>query len=522
MRIELTSTAARDVKLAVTGQAMASPASRMTARQGAVIRTFAGFGSKLVTRVGAPGNDTGTASTSATDYRITLTRPLHLHPGHTTVVRVDQALVPLDAGIASKPLADIHAWNANRKRWTGYLDAVSSSHLAGIPDAVAQRVAVKAVETLTGNWRAPRGDIHHAGVIPSYSVDYFTGFWAWDSWKHAAALALFAPELAREQILAMFDYQAASGMIPDCIYLDQSENNWRDTKPPLASWAVMAVYRATGDKDFLATMYPRLVRYHRWWYTHRDHDHDGLAEYGSTDGSKIAAKWESGMDNAVRFDHIKMLKNGPHAWSMNQASVDLNADLYAEDKDLARIAAILDKPDAHAHWRQKAATLKHAIRTRLFDAEAGYFFDLKLDGRPVKVYGSDGWIPLWAGAATPAQARAVAAVMMDPHKFATDMPLPTLARDNPAFSPIKGYWRGPIWIDQALFGIEGLHRYGFDEEANTLARRLVLDAKGLARGQVPFYENYDPLTGRGYQSRNFSWSAASYLLLLNDDIQTTQ
>jgi putative isomerase len=28
------------------------------------------------------------------------------------------------------------------------------------------------------------------------------------------------------------------------------------------------------------------------------------------------------------------------------------------------------------------------------------------------------------------------------------------------------------------------------------------------------YENYDPLTGHGYQSANFSWAAASYLLLL--------
>lgn len=28
------------------------------------------------------------------------------------------------------------------------------------------------------------------------------------------------------------------------------------------------------------------------------------------------------------------------------------------------------------------------------------------------------------------------------------------------------------------------------------------------------YENYDPLSGHGYQSPNFSWSAASYLLLL--------
>lgn len=50
-----------------------------------------------------------------------------------------------------------------------------------------------------------------------------------------------------------------------------------------------------------------------------------------------------------------------------------------------------------------------------------------------------------------------------------------------------------------------------------MARRLVLNAKGLT-GQEPIYENYDPLTGHGYQSPNFSWSAASYLLLLQQEV----
>jgi putative isomerase len=103
--------------------------------------------------------------------------------------------------------------------------------------------------------------------------------------------------------------------------------------------------------------------------------------------------------------------------------------------------------------------------------------------------------------------------MLDPSKFATLMPFPTLAADDPHFSPIKGYWRGPVWLDQAYFGVEALRRYGYGREADDMARRLVLNAKGLAQ-QAPIFENYDPLTGQGYQSPNFSWSAASYLLLL--------
>ena len=34
-----------------------------------------------------------------------------------------------------------------------------------------------------------------------------------------------------------------------------------------------------------------------------------MCEYGATDGTLEAAAWESGMDNAIRFDGAVMLKN---------------------------------------------------------------------------------------------------------------------------------------------------------------------------------------------------------------------
>jgi len=87
---------------------------------------------------------------------------------------------------------------------------------------------------------------------------------------------------------------------------------------------------------------------------------------------------------------------------------------------------------------------------------------------------------------------------------------------------VKGYWRGPVWLDQSLFGVEALRRYGYRAQADAMARRLVLDAQGLAGGQATFRENYDPLTGQGEQSQNFSWSAASYLLLLGNRADAAQ
>ena len=41
------------------------------------------------------------------------------------------------------------------------------------------------------------------------------------------------PELAKNNIRAMFDYQQPDGMIIDCIYTDPSENNARDQQASL-------------------------------------------------------------------------------------------------------------------------------------------------------------------------------------------------------------------------------------------------------------------------------------------------
>jgi putative isomerase len=515
VRIEIVSSTARYVTANLADRIMSPKTTMVRPGPGRVAETFTSSNITIDTQVHAGASGPAFAATNESGYVFGL-KPLHLEQGRPTVLYVEQTVLP-DEHTQAPPLADFDAaWTQDRARWAGYLASVPSSHLAGVSDEVARRVSLKAIVTLLGNWRAARGDLHHDGVIPSYSNPEFNGFWAWDSWKHAAALAHIAPALARDQMRAMFDYQRADGMVPDCIYLDKKGNNWRDSKPPLAAWAMLEIYRATRDKAFVAELYDKLVRYHRWWQQDRDHDRNGLAEYGATDGARIAAAWESGMDNAVRFDGAKMLKNGKGAWSIDRESVDLNAYLYREKLDLAALAGALGNGVDRDMWRQEAAKLAPLIRERMFDEQAGYFFDARLGGRErIRVYGAEGWAPLWAGVATPEQAQAVSRVMLDPQKFGTLMPFPSLAKDDPRFSPIKGYWRGPVWLDQAYFGVVALRRYGFRREADETARRLVLNAQGLAQ-QAPMYENYDPLTGKGYQSPNFSWSAASYYLLAHD------
>ncbi len=72
----------------------------------------------------------------------------------------------------------------------------------------------KSIFTLLNNRQSATGGLKHEGVYPSYTG--FPGFWAWDSWKHAYALAAIEPELAKNCIRSMYDYQDTCGMIADC------------------------------------------------------------------------------------------------------------------------------------------------------------------------------------------------------------------------------------------------------------------------------------------------------------------
>ena len=450
----------------------------------------------------------------------------------------------------------------NNTRWQGYLDK-TFANATGKVDESYKNAAVKSIETLTTNWRSAAGDILHDGVVPSMSYKWFIGMWAWDSWKQAVATAEFDGELAKNNIRALFDYQITeddelrpqdAGAIIDAIFYNKDEarggdgGNWneRNSKPALAAWAVWNVYESTGDKEFLKEMYPKLVAYHDWWYTNRDHDQNGIAEYGgmvhefnnSREEIVLAAAWESGMDNAPRFDvegygeedtGVDVFENKDEngnlvGYSINQESVDLNAYLYAEKGFLKSMAEALGNTEDAKKYTEEAEYVREYVSDNMFDEETGFFYDLQIneDGSEKKLLvnrgkGPEGWIPLWAKMATQEEADQVVENMLDGNKFNTTVPFGTASQDNPSFNANK-YWRGPVWLDQALYGVEALQNYGYYDDAVTAAKKMFNNAEGLM-GDGPIRENYNPLTGVGLHTKNFSWSASAYYLMYKNTLE---
>lgn len=499
---------------------------------------------------------------------------------------------------------------ASQARWERYLQkGLTNPHAT--PEQT--RVAVKAIETLNGNWRSPGGAVRFNTVTPSVTGRWFSGnqTWPWDTWKQAFAMAHFNPEIAKENIRAVFSWQIKpddpvrpqdTGFVPDLIAWNLSPErggdggNWneRNTKPSLAAWSVMEVYNTTQDKAWLAEMYPKLVAYHDWWLRNRDHNGNGVPEYGATrdkahntatgemlftvkKGDKeeslsglnnyariidngqydsleipaqVAASWDSGRDDAAVFGFIdkaqldKYVENGGKrsdwtvkfaenrskkgdllGYSLLQESVDQASYMYSDNHYLAQMASLLGKEQEASHYRQLADKLATYINTCMFDAKSGFYYDLRIEDKPLangcagkpiveRGKGPEGWSPLFNGAATQEHADAVVKVMLDPKEFNTWVPLGTAALTNPAFGA-DIYWRGRVWVDQFWFGLKGMERYGYREQAQTLAETFFKHAKGLT-SDGPIQENYNPLTGAQQGAPNFSWSAAHLYMLYND------
>ena len=59
------------------------------------------------------------------------------------------------------------------------------------------------------------------------------------------------------------------------------------------------------------------------------------------------------------------------------------------------------------------------------------------------------------------------------------------------------------------------------EEAKDMVLKMFVNAEGLL-SDGPIRENYNPLTGEGLHTKNFSWSAAAFYLLYQNVLTGNQ
>ncbi|MFF5181456.1 glycogen debranching N-terminal domain-containing protein [Micromonospora sp. NPDC000316] len=159
---------------------------------------------------------------------------------------------------------------------------------------------------------------------------------------------------------------------------------------------------------------------------------------------------------------------------------------YAYDAKIrgARLARqFWGDPEFADQLERDAAELKERFNRDWWVADGGYYaLALDPDGRQCDVLSSNIGHLMWSGIVEPERAEQLAQHLVGPRLF-SGWGVRTLAEGEARYNPI-GYHNGTIWPFDNSFIAWGLRRYGFAEEAATIANGM-LDAATYFDGRLP-------------------------------------
>ena len=325
---------------------------------------------------------------------------------------------------------------------------------------------------LFGNLQRPDVLSAHRYALPGPA---FRGVYLWDSAFIAQIWRAWDREAAGDilrAVVALRDGDRLQHMVADFI---QSAF----TQPPLIAWSLAALAEDGASDALVAELYPALTGYHAWLLKHRRLG-DGLFAWQHP--------YESGIDNSPRFSNRDESRFNATA---GVAAPDFSAYMVLHDEALAALARRLGREAEAAQFAQEAAEVRAAMNARLWHEADGCYYDRDLaSGEWVRLRTIASLLPLWAGVPDEARARRMLAQVMDPMRFGTLIPFPSVARDERSFE--LDMWRGPVWVNTAYGVLLGLQRYGFHREMAELGWRLCEGVYRVFAEKRQIYEFYDP------------------------------
>jgi hypothetical protein len=290
------------------------------------------------------------------------------------------------------------------------------------------------------------------------------------------------PALAKELLMNFVAAQMDTGFIPGRLGPGVKAEDVA-AGPPLVAHTAWQLYNFEKIRDaaFLQKTFDAAQKNVIWFMKNRriggEPPPTESLEYGTPLYFWKSAA-ESGMAESPRFEG-----------GGEFAAIDLSCYLANECYSLQAMAQKIGYRELAKTWGTRGDAIAKAARDQLWDQERGFFFDRKgAGGERGAAFTVAGLLPLWAGIATQAQADRLREHLAS-KKFATPVPLPSLARDDVGYKTES--WRGPVWpwVDYLVY--RGLERYGYDKEAADMRAKL-LATVGKYYGQTSaLYEFYD-------------------------------
>lgn len=230
---------------------------------------------------------------------------------------------------------------------------------------------------------------------------------------------------------------------------------------PLFVMLAGAYYERTGERTFIASIWPNIERALEWIDRWGDADGDGFVEYRAHADGLTQQGWKDSEDSVFHADGG--LAEGPIALCEVQGYV------YAARLAAARLADVLEWPEQAAELRRRAARLKARFAEAFWCEDLGTYA-LALDGekQPCRVRTSNAGHALFAGIADEAHASRLVEGLFSRDLFC-GWGLRTLSSKERRYNPMA-YHNGSVWPhDNALIGW-GLARYGYKRHVHRLLK----------------------------------------------------
>ena len=338
------------------------------------------------------------------------------------------------------------------------------------------------------------------------------------------------------------------------------------SQPPFLTRMILGVYAKAPDRDWLKSTLPAIDAYYHFWTsgehavagtglsrywdsgegpapevisderdergrTHYDRvrefyrtqqvtDYD-LAQYYDRERDQLTPLFykgdrsmrESGFDPSNRF--------GPFSVDIiHYLPVCLNSLLYQMELDAAEISGVFGDRATADTWRARASARKDRVNQLMWDQQAGLYFDYNFQTKRRRVYEfATTFYPLWVGIADKDQAARVRANLS---KFEAPGGILTSTQVT------GSQWDAPFgWAPLQMIAVQGLRRYGFDEDADRVAGKFLSLVAKEFQEHGTIVEKYDVRRREsdveagikfGYSANQvgFGWTNGVFLELLAD------
>jgi alpha,alpha-trehalase len=337
------------------------------------------------------------------------------------------------------------------------------------------------------------------------------------------------------------------------------------SQPPFLTGMLLGVYRETKDREWLAGSVEAVEQYYRYW-TSEPHltPQSGLSRYFDLGegpspevvASEVDAAGRTHYDlvkdyfrkhrvadyDASRFYDQKRDELTPLFYkadrSMRESGFDpsgrfgpfnadiisynpvcLNSLLYVMEREMAEILEIVGRSAEAEPWRARAKERAERVNRLMWDARDGLYYDYDFEKKRTRRYPFlAAFYPLWAGIASAEQAGRVRKAL---GKFERPGGLRTSTNRS------GDQWDAPFgWAPLELIAVEGLRRYGYNEDANRIAQKFLSMVHQEFRRTGTILEKYDverraaDIRGEvryGYRSNEvgFGWTNGVFKVLID-------